>query len=95
MNPLGPRIRTLRERRGWTQSGLARHARLGQKTVSDLENGLSTGGTLVTLTAIASALQVPTAVLLGEQPMPDPDWASGGAAWQQVRAEIDLIRSAA
>ncbi len=63
--PLGDRIRTLRRRRGLTQTQLAADARVNQGHLSSIERG-DHEPRPGTLRAIAVALGVPEGVLLGE-----------------------------
>lgn len=60
---LGEQVRRLRERRGWTLSGLAERCGLAKSTLSSLEAG--TGNpTVGTLWLVASVLDVPFSALL-------------------------------
>jgi transcriptional regulator with XRE-family HTH domain len=63
--PLGERIRRLRRRRGLTQTELARLANVNQGYLSSIEGG-GHSPRPGTLRAIATALGIPDAVLLGE-----------------------------
>lgn len=63
MTPIGERIRTLREERGWDQEETAYRARLASSTLSKIECGRHSPR-LVTLQAIAEALGVSVAELL-------------------------------
>ena len=55
---VGKRIRTLRLRRGWTQTILADHAELTREHISAIETGRSEPG-LRALERIAVALETP------------------------------------
>jgi Zn-dependent peptidase ImmA (M78 family)/transcriptional regulator with XRE-family HTH domain len=57
------RVRSLRERMGWSQSELARRAGIGVSTLSDIESGRS-APRLDTVVALANALGVPLETLL-------------------------------
>lgn len=92
---LGVRLRGLRKQRCWSMAGLAHRSGVSQATISSLEKGVTHGVSIGTLRLLATAFALPMAVVLGEQPVPPVEWARGGAAWQQVRAEIDQIRGAA
>lgn len=54
---VGSQIRAARRERGWTQAELARRAGLGQKEISEIENGKS-NITLLTLIKLARILGV-------------------------------------
>ena len=56
---LAEKVRTLRERRGWTQSALARATGIPQPTVWRLENGNIEHPKADTLAALANAFKVP------------------------------------
>ena len=53
----GKRIRAVRERRGWTQTELARRSGVGRDQVNDYEQARTVPGTTV-LVALAKALEV-------------------------------------
>ena len=55
-NPVGEKIRSLRERKAWTQEHLAGAARVSPRTVQRAEEGVMSAETK---TAIAGALDVP------------------------------------
>jgi len=57
------RVRSLRERMGWSQSELARRAGIGVSTLSDIESGRS-APRLETVVALANALGVPLETFL-------------------------------
>ena len=63
---VGARISAIRKQRGLSLSGLAREARIGKGSLSELEAG-QRNPTLDTLYAIAGPLGVPLSALLGEQ----------------------------
>ena len=52
----GDRIKDQRERKGWSQSELARRAGVGQPLISDLERGVRKSATLDTLAKLAREL---------------------------------------
>lgn len=60
---LGKRIRTLRKKKGWTQTDLAVHLDLNRGHISDLERGTREVG-LITLQVIARGLDTTMAQLL-------------------------------
>jgi transcriptional regulator with XRE-family HTH domain len=57
-------IKQLRERKGWSQSELARRAGISQGVLSDIESGRTKNPRSDTLAAIARALKVPIEKLL-------------------------------
>ena len=57
-------IKTLRERRGWSQSELARKAGIRQGVLSDIESGKTKHPRVDTIAAIAQALGVPMEKLM-------------------------------
>jgi SOS-response transcriptional repressor LexA len=65
MSAFGKRLRELRARAGLTQVELARQAELNQGFVSEMERGLRNAGPK-TIQALAEALGVPEAILVGE-----------------------------
>lgn len=67
---VGVRLKQLRHARKLTQEQLAEAAGLSYKFVGEVERG-SGNPTLVTLEALASALQVTVVDLLGEESRPD------------------------
>jgi transcriptional regulator with XRE-family HTH domain len=62
-------VRRIRRERGYSQSELARRADLAKQTLSSIEAG-EANPTMLTLSAIADALQVPVAHLLTEHGSP-------------------------
>lgn len=95
MNAIGDRVRQLRERVGLSQHQTADRAGIHFATIQALEQGRrSEGVTLATMSAIAKALEVPVAVLLGEQP-PPLHWPVDRVFWRQVAREIDALREVA
>ena len=60
---LGKRIRTLRKRKGWTQTDMAVHMGLSRGHISDLERGKREAG-VITLQVIARGLGTTMARLL-------------------------------
>jgi transcriptional regulator with XRE-family HTH domain len=69
MEGFGPRLRSLRERRGYSQADLAERAEMTQAAVSHLESGRRTP-MMRTLYRLARALEVPVGDLL--------DWTGWG-----------------
>lgn len=65
----GPRIRLLRQRQGRTLDDIARACGFTPSLLSKIETG-ATSPPVATLSAIASALGVPVAGLLGVDPLP-------------------------
>jgi HTH-type transcriptional regulator/antitoxin HipB len=63
--PLGAKIKTLREARGWTQQELARRARVRQASISELETGKKGDTTGSILRRLAGALLVSVDYLVG------------------------------
>ena len=61
MNPIN--LRALREAAGLSQEQLAEASEISRETISRIENG-AISPTVDTLTALAAALNVPTAALL-------------------------------
>lgn len=59
----GPAIRAIREKDGWTQTGLAKAAGIRQATLSGIENETSSA-TVVTLNRIARKLRVPVGAIM-------------------------------
>jgi putative transcriptional regulator len=57
---IGKRIIQIREKRGWTQSDLARACLKDRQSIERIESG-KTNPTLFTLYVIATALEVPMA----------------------------------
>ncbi|MFF7183104.1 helix-turn-helix domain-containing protein [Streptomyces sp. NPDC008121] len=60
---VGSRLRELRKARGWSLSELARRAKLGKGTLSELESG-GRNPTLETLYCLTTALEVPLSSVL-------------------------------
>lgn len=60
-------IRELREKRGWTQTELARRAGIKQGVLSDIETGTTKDPRVGTLSAIANALEVPIEELIRKE----------------------------
>jgi transcriptional regulator with XRE-family HTH domain len=73
MPPLSERLRALRKERGLTQEALARRTHIGLKAYGELERGVATDPHYSTLAALAHALGVSIAELVGEEePTPVP-----------------------
>lgn len=66
MTAIGPRIRRLRERRGWSQTDLANALGWSRQRVNNLETGDVAEPKLATLRSLAEALDVSLAELLDE-----------------------------
>jgi transcriptional regulator with XRE-family HTH domain len=64
MIAIGPRIRTLRQAAGLSQTDLARQAGLSQRAVSAIENGEIANPGVYTLDNLATALGLPLIALL-------------------------------
>ncbi len=70
MSIVGERIKTLREKRGWSRGELARRANnMAPQTVMRIEEGDTPQPTQKTVERIARALGVPYAQLWGTQPL--------------------------
>ncbi len=57
-------IRELRQKKGWTQTELARRSGVKQGVLSDIENGKTKHPRIDTLAMIAKALGVPVEMLI-------------------------------
>jgi transcriptional regulator with XRE-family HTH domain len=68
----GGRLAQLRRDHGWTQELLAGRAGLSAELVKKLEQGIKRSARLSSLAALARALDVPVAVLLGDSPAGEP-----------------------
>ena len=66
MTPLVVEIRTLRERRGWTQAELAERADVTRATVNRLENGRPQSIDLKVLEKLGKALGVSPGLLIAK-----------------------------
>src|SRR6478672_6499465 len=62
---LGERVRTLRNQRGMTRKALARHAKVSERYLAQLEAGLG-NGSIVLLRRIARAIGLPVTQLVNE-----------------------------
>jgi len=69
---LGARVRTLRNQRGMTRKALARHAKVSERYLAQLEAGLG-NGSIVLLRRIARAIGLPVTQLVYEGPEPALD----------------------
>jgi transcriptional regulator with XRE-family HTH domain len=85
---VGPRITALRGERGLSLSELARRAGVGKATLSGLEAG-TRNPTLVTLQAIASALQVPITAVVAGPGVPGPLLRGAAVVVETLRAWTD------
>ena len=94
MNAVGARMRQARERVGMSQTRLAEAAGVDRSTISGLERGDGGSPNVATVSAIAQALGLPVATLLGEQP-PPIHWPVDRVFWRQVAREIDTLRGVA
>lgn len=63
LTELGKRIRTLRQRKGWTQSEMAAYLDMNRGHLSDLERGKREAG-IITLQIIARGLETTMGNLL-------------------------------
>lgn len=70
--PLGGRIRRLRQEKGWTQRELARRVGIKPSGISKYERGTYQPG-LAALKSIAEALGTTTDHLVGSEPVPESD----------------------
>ena len=64
---LGMKLKRLRAKRGLTQEELGRKVGVSYAYISMLESGAKTNPTIDTLKALAKALRVPVAELLGRR----------------------------
>src|SRR3990167_3070427 len=64
---LGDRVRTTRNRRGMSRSALAKHARVSERYLAQLETGQG-NCSIVLLRRIARAMGVPVAELVDDRP---------------------------
>jgi XRE family aerobic/anaerobic benzoate catabolism transcriptional regulator len=71
---LGERVRTLRNQRGMTRKALARHAKVSERYLAQLEAGLG-NGSIVLLRRIARAIGLPVTQLVHEGSEPPLDLA--------------------
>jgi XRE family transcriptional regulator, aerobic/anaerobic benzoate catabolism transcriptional regulator len=69
---LGERVRTLRNQRGMTRKALARHARVSERYLAQLEAGLG-NGSIVLLRRISRAIGLPVTQLVNEGADPQLD----------------------
>ena len=69
---LGERVRTLRNQRGMTRKALARHAKVSERYLAQLEAGLG-NGSIVLLRRISRAIGLPVTQLLHEGSEPALD----------------------
>ena len=58
-------LKTLREKKGWSQAELARRAKVTDAYIAQLETGVRSNPSLEILQRLARALGVPLAKLLG------------------------------
>ena len=70
---LGERVRTLRNQRGMTRKALARHAKVSERYLAQLEAGLG-NGSIVLLRRIARAIGLPVTQLVHEGAEPALDF---------------------
>src|SRR5690348_11777330 len=69
---LGERVRTLRNQRGMTRKALARHAKVSERYLAQLEAGLG-NGSIVLLRRISRAIGLPVTQLVHEGSEPALD----------------------
>src|SRR5262249_25912832 len=69
---LGERVRTLRNQRGMTRKALARHARVSERYLAQLEAGLG-NGSIILLRRISPPIGPPVTQLVHEGSEPAPD----------------------
>ena len=69
---LGERVRTLRNQRGMTRKALARHAKVSERYLAQLEAGLG-NGSIVLLRRISRAIGLPVTQLVHEGSEPSLD----------------------
>ena len=72
LRALGERVRTLRNQRGMTRKALARHAKVSERYLAQLEAGLG-NGSIVLLRRIARAIGLPVTQLVHEGSEPALD----------------------
>ena len=72
LRQLGERVRTLRNQRGMTRKALARHAKVSERYLAQLEAGLG-NGSIVLLRRISRAIGLPVTQLLHEGSEPALD----------------------
>ncbi len=77
MNKVGTTITRLRQTHNWSQSELARRARLRQSHVQQMEKGTLVNPNLATLEKLASAFGMPTYELV--RLMSDPARVGAGS----------------
>ena len=70
-NPLGERIRKIRQQRGLTLESLSAQAKLTKGYLSLVERGHKVP-TIASLVKVANALEVPISVLFEEEPLEEP-----------------------
>ncbi len=68
IDDLGERIFRWRDEKGWTQSELARRARISRTTLSNLESGSTRSPSSATIYRIAGAFEVKAYELLTGEP---------------------------
>ena len=73
LRQLGERVRTLRNQRGMTRKALARHAKVSERYLAQLEAGLG-NGSIVLLRRIARAIGLPVTQLVHEGAEPALDF---------------------
>jgi XRE family aerobic/anaerobic benzoate catabolism transcriptional regulator len=72
LRQLGERVRTLRNQRGMTRKALARHAKVSERYLAQLEAGLG-NGSIILLRRISRAIGLPVTQLLHEGSEPALD----------------------
>lgn len=86
----GKRLRTLRERKGYTQEELADAMGTSQRTVSAWENGQTPNGEMVA--KLARELRTSTDYLLGLTDNPTPAHIANDVLLPRERAIINAVR---
>jgi transcriptional regulator with XRE-family HTH domain len=84
---IGQRVRSVRKRRGLTQSELATASGVSASLIRKLEQGTITDTRLETARNLAVALRVPTTTLITEPDREEPDAATTGQ-WESVTAAL-------
>lgn len=83
---IGERLQSVRKRRGLSQRQLAQESDVSLSVIRKLEQGERSSARTATLRSLAVALDVPTMVLLGDNPEPPPP--TDDAIWAPVRQAL-------
>lgn len=86
---LGTRLRRLRQVRAWSQTDIARRARLSKAFVSQLESERSTNPSLSALRRLADALEVRLEWLVSGELQPGETWERRAAIESLLKALAD------